>query len=158
MMRLSSCRRSSPKDDGVSTILEYITISGIIMVLMVILMLTLNSVFLEGPRDLVSYHSFVDIGNGVSTKLVDLYVIAPYYDVNPSYLNSMQTSIDIPNDVAGGSYSVDLTNGNVVVSRGSIQSSVPIAGIGLTIPANGSATGMSRKILCYNRMGGGCSP
>ncbi len=53
---------------------EYISITGIVIALMIILMLMMNSVFMEGPRDLVSYHSFVDIGNGVSTRIVDVYV------------------------------------------------------------------------------------
>jgi hypothetical protein len=150
-------------NQGVSTIIEYIAITGIVMAAMIVLMLTMNSVFMEGPRDLVSYHSFVDIGNGVSTRIVDVYVIAPYVKVQQG---SIRTNFNIPAEVARGSYGVDIIppvagspgSETIVVSRGSVISTIPLAGIGSTLGAGGSTTGMGMKVICYNSTGGGCPP
>jgi hypothetical protein len=151
-------------EKGVSTTVEYITISGIIMVTLMILMLVMNSVFMQGPRDLVSYHSFVDIGNGVSTRIVDVYVIAPPPYLDAVKYGNIKTKYSIPDDVARASYSVDITGSrgteNIVVSRGAISSTSSLAGIGSTIGAGGSSSGMGMKVIdyCYNSAGGGCPP
>jgi len=163
-MKWSGLNRESIDEEGVSTIIEYIAITGIVMAAMVILMLTMNSVFMEGPRDLVSYHSFVDIGNGVSTRIVDVYVIAPYVKVEKG---SIRTNFDIPDEVARGSYAVDIIppisgspgSETVVVSRGDVKSTTPLAGIGSTLGAGGGTTGMGMKVICFNSSpDGGCPP
>jgi len=160
-MKQSRSNKATLDEEGVSTTIEYIAITGIVMTLLIVLMLTMNSVFMEGPRDLVSYHSFVDIGNGVSTRIVDVYVIAPYVQVEKG---TIRTKFSIPNEVARGSYSVDLIpalssspgSETIVVSRGSVKSTSPLAGIGSTLGASGSTTGMGMKVICYNFSGGGC--
>jgi len=43
--------------------------------------------------------AFTDIGNGVSTRIVDVYAIAPRDGMN-------STKFDIPDDIAGKDYSV----------------------------------------------------
>jgi len=149
-------------EEGVSTTVEYITISGIIMITLVILMMVMNSVFMQGPRDLVSYHSFVDIGNGVSTRIVDVYVIAPPPYLDAVKYGNIKTKYSIPDDVARASYSVDIPLGteNVVVSRGAISSTSSLAGITSTIGAGGSSSGMGMKVIdyCYNSAAGGVCP
>jgi len=60
-----------------SNIIEYILISSILLIFMVILLTTLNPLLIEGPMDQLTRHAYIDIGNGVSTRMVDLYIIAP---------------------------------------------------------------------------------
>jgi hypothetical protein len=163
MMKQLRSNKAALDENAVSTTIEYISITAIVMALLIVLMLTMNSVFMEGPRDLVSYHSFVDIGNGVSTRIVDVYVLAPFVKVEQG---SIRTKFSIPDEVARASYDVDLTpplagspgSETIVVSRGSVKSTTSLAGIGSTLGASGSTTGMGMKIICYNSSGGGCAP
>jgi len=64
-------------EEGVTRLMEYIIITGVLLVLMIVMIFVVNAVLMEGPADRLRYHAFVDIGNGVSTRVVDLYVIAP---------------------------------------------------------------------------------
>ena len=141
-------------ESGVSSLIEYLIISSILMVLLVILMLNVNTVIMQAPADRLSYSAFVDIGNGVSTRIVDTYVLAP----NEGDLTS---KFDIPDDVAGRSYQVDLetvsNNENIVVSRGDpespLNSHISLSGIGATLPVGGSTTGAGVNKITYNSIG-----
>ena len=66
-------------EEGVTRLMEYIIITGVLLLLMVAMMFTVNTTLMEGPADKLRYHAFVDIGTGISTRIVDLYVIAPVY-------------------------------------------------------------------------------
>ncbi len=52
-------------------------ISGVIMGLLVVLLLLVNTNIMEDPANRLVYVAFTDIGNGVSTRMVDVYAIAP---------------------------------------------------------------------------------
>jgi len=143
-------RRFTSDEEGVTSLLEYVTITGIMMALLVITMFATNAVFMEGPANKLTYHSFVDIGNGLSTRIVDVYVIAPDN-------GTIATEFDIPDDVAGQDYAVDMDgNGGdqvLVISRGGISSRIAIAGIGATMGVTGSTTGGGINRLVYNSSG-----
>ena len=117
---------------------------------MVILMLNVNTVIMQVPADRLSYSAFVDIGNGVSTRIVEIYVLAPGE-------GNITTKFDIPNDVAARSYQVDIqpagADENIVVSRGDIKSSISLSGIGATLPVGGSTTGAGVNQITYNSIG-----
>jgi hypothetical protein len=134
-------------EEGVSTMIEYIIISGILMILIVITLLSVNSLFIERPLQSVTEHGFVDIGNGISTRIVDLYTIAPAE-------GSINSNFDIPDEVAGSGYEVMIsgTNGEemVTVSRGTIVRSVPLSGIGSTLSVSGQTTGTGLNRLSYS--------
>jgi hypothetical protein len=57
--------------------IEYIMISGVLMGLLVVMLLLVNTNIMENPANRLTYVAFTDIGNGVSTRVVDLYSIAP---------------------------------------------------------------------------------
>ena len=168
MMRtLRSSPENSGADRGVSTIVEYIAISSIIVTAMCILMLVMNSAFMEQPRDAVSYHSFVDIGNGVSTRIVDLYVISPYVGSN----GTIRTKFALPVQVAMSGYQVGINppakdpigedipgTEEIVVYRGAIKSTSSLAGIGATLGVGGNTTGGGLNVICYNSSAQGCPP
>jgi hypothetical protein len=130
--------------------IEYIIISGILMVLLVITTLTLTNVLIDRPTDQLSEFAFIDIGNGVSTRIVDLYVIAPIR-------GNVTTDFDIPDEVAGKEYFVTVSNspsGDYVrVYRGQLHRDVSLAGIGATLGVGGSTTGHGMNRISYRSEG-----
>lgn len=139
-------------ESGVTNLVEYVTITGILMVLLIVTIFATNAIFMQGPSDKLAYHSFVDVGNGISTRIVDIYVIAPD-------TGTITTDFDIPDDVAGSDYFVEMTTGEsssdqkVMVSRGDIRSTISIAGIGATMGVTGNTTGRGINRLTYNSSG-----
>jgi hypothetical protein len=131
------------REEGVSTLVEYLMITAILITLMIITMLVLNTVMMQEPSDRLNYYAFTDISNGVSTRIVDVYVIAPFP-------GSLSTKINLPDDVAGKSYYVEITprfinventTDEVIVSRSSVNYHASLAGIGSTLGVVGNTTG-----------------
>jgi len=77
------------RDNAVSTTVNYIVTAGIISVILVITGLIATDVFIVQPADTLMYYSFIDIANGVSTRIVDISSIAP-----PD--GSITTNFDLP--------------------------------------------------------------
>jgi hypothetical protein len=141
------------KDEaGVANLIEYVMISGVLMLLMVVMMLLVNTSIMEGPADQVSSSAFTDIGNGISTRIVDVYITAPYN-------GTISTIFDIPDDVAGKDYFVEIgqgatpTNQDVTVWRGYLSSTVSLAGIGATRGVMGNTTGRGINKISYDSGG-----
>lgn len=137
-------------DDGVASMIDYIIISGILMCLFVILLLLVNTHFMQGPADAITSSSFTDVGNGVSTRMVDTYVIAPEN-------GNISSAFDIPDYIAGSSYSVEILGDSaaqrVTVSRGGISTSIALAGIGSSRAAGGNTTGSGVNRISYSSEG-----
>jgi len=138
------------REGGVSNLIEYVLISGILMVLMVVMMLMVNSTIMEGPINQVSYAAFTDIGNGVSTRIVDVYLTAPYN-------GTISTMFDLPDDVAGRDYFVEIgqtgTSQDVTVSRNYIYSKITLAGVGATRNVTGNTTSRGINKISYDSRG-----
>jgi hypothetical protein len=155
-MRSGDQNRGIPlhKDAGVATLIEYIIISGVLMTLFVVMLLLVNANFMEGPANTLTYFAFTDISNGISTRIVDTYAIAPD-------TGNITSRFDIPDDIAGQGYFVEIGNSvsddptaqTVTVSRGSIVTNVAIAGIGSTRRAGGSTTGTGLNRISYDSGG-----
>jgi len=137
-------------DAGVANLIEYVMISGILMFLMVVMMLMVNTTIMEGPVNQVSLAAFSDIGNGVSTRIVEVYVTAPYN-------GTISTSFDLPDDVADKAYFVEIgqtgTSQDVTVSRDYIYSKVSLAGIGATRGVTGNTTSKGTNRITYDSRG-----
>jgi len=133
-------------NEAVSSMLEYIIISSVLMLLMVILALTITNSVILPPINQYTEYAFIDIGNGVSTRIVDLYVIAPDN-------GNITTLYDIPDDIAGREYFVTIvtatTGDHVTVYRENIQRNVSLAGIGATLKAGGKTTGHGMNKITY---------
>jgi len=138
-----------PREDGVSSLIAYIVISGILMVLIVITMILVSNTVIQRPADQLTYYAFTDIANGVSTKIVDVYAIP-----SDKSAVSITSKLNIPETVAGRSYFVDIQgtgeSQNVIVSGNSISSTVYLSGIGATRSAGGNTTGSGIKQISYN--------
>ncbi len=146
--------RDHHHESGVANLLEYLMVSGVLMILFVIMMLLVNANIMQGPADTLSYYAFTDIGNGVSTRIVEVYSIAPQN-------GTITTNFDIPADVGEEGYFVEiepsenLNDQNIVVWRDTISSNVSIAGIDLTQQgvAMGNTTGGGINTISYNSNG-----
>jgi hypothetical protein len=150
-MKLQAIRDIKMNEEAASHLIEYLTISGVLIILLVITMLTVNGALIEQPRDDLLDHAFIDIGNGVSTRIVDVYVISP--DVG-----DIQTKFDIPDEVAGRDYTVQIApgtdgTGQLTILRGSIQRKMSLSGIGATKEVNGSTTSSGLNQILYNSEG-----
>ncbi len=159
-MRHTGCLRESDKkragkwdsDEAVSTVVEYMNITGILVVMMIILTLLTNSAIIEGPSDNLKYHSFVDIGNGVSVRIVDLYVVSPGN-------GRIVTKFDLPEDVANDDYTVKMDPSatgaaqQIIVTDGNVKSLISISGIGATKAVTGNTTGTGINRIIYDSSG-----
>ncbi|HPD11487.1 MAG TPA: hypothetical protein PLN56_10900 [Methanoregulaceae archaeon] len=144
-------------DRAASGMLEYLFISGVLMVLMVITLLTLSTGIIENPINQLSESVFIDIGNGISTRIVDVFVIAPVSHSRQNNQGNITTLFDIPDDVAGREYFVTINSGStgdyIAISRDNIERKVSLAGIGTTLGVKGSTTGHGLNIILYNSSG-----
>lgn len=136
--------------DAVSSMHEYLIISGILMLMMVILAFSFTTVLIEPQSRQLTEYAFIDIGNGVSTRIVDLYVIAPYN-------GTITTYFDLPDDVAGKDYYVSIsssaTGDYVSVYRDTIKRDVSLAGIGETMGVGGTTPGHGLNRISYRSEG-----
>ena len=139
-------------ESAVANMIEYLMISGVIMALLIVLLLLVNTNIMEDPANRLVYVAFTDIGNGISTRIVDVYAIAPVK-------GTVSTKFDIPDDIAGKEYSVEIGPGanpvdqDVMVSRGSIEAHIALAGIGASKGVAGNTTGRGMNIIRYNSEG-----
>lgn len=139
-------------DTGVASMIEYVMVSGVIMVLFITMLLLVNTNFMEGPVNTLSYYAFTDIGNGVSTRIVDVYAIAPEE-------GNISSNFDLPDDIGGKSYVVEIvgdTSGQkVAISRDYIVSHTALAGVGASKhgQAGGNTTGAGVNRISYDSRG-----
>jgi len=137
MITITSTTNRVDHESGVSQVMEYTIISGVLLLFLVITIPMVNDTFIERPTNILTSHAYTDIGNGVSTRIIDLYAILPYG--NPA---KIATKFDVPDDVAGKDYIIEILPGpadrprdNRIIISGSsgISTTVSLAGIGETI-------------------------
>lgn len=152
-MMSSGLHSKIPRNEtGVANLIEYIMVSGVLMGLLIVMLLLVNTNIMEGPADRLSYVAFTDIGNGISTRIVDVYAIAPRN-------GTIITSFDIPDEVAGKDYFVDIGPGasaadqNVQITRGLVSSQISLAGVGATRGIKGNTTGKGLNKITYDSRG-----
>jgi len=140
-----------------ASMIEYLMITGVIVALFIVMLLLVNTNILEDPANRLAYVAFTDIGNGVSTRMIDVYAISP---VDGTIL----TKFDIPDDIAGKDYFVEVgTRKNQVnflmndqyirISRGFLTTDIGLSGIGASRNVSGSTTGKGINTICYNSSG-----
>ena len=135
--------------------IEYVMITIIMMILLVVMLLLVNGSFMEGPPDTLTYSAFTDIGNGVSTCIVDIYALEPA-------TGNITSAYDLPDDIVGRDYYVEIgsatgevSSQTVTISRGSIVTSVSLSGIASTAQgkALGNTTGAGINRLSFDSKG-----
>jgi hypothetical protein len=151
-MKRGHSHNTQPDDAGVSEMIEYVMVSGVLMVLLVIMLLLVHANFVETPVNTITYSAFTDIGNGLSTRIVDVYAIAPER-------GNISSHFDLPDDIGGRSYLVEISgdaSGQTVdVSRDYIMTHVAMAGVGASKygQAGGNTTGAGVNRVSYDSEG-----
>jgi hypothetical protein len=139
-------------ESAVANMVEYVMISGVLMGLLMVLLLLVNTNIMEDPANRLAYVAFTDIGNGVSTRIVDVYAIVPRD-------GTITTRFDIPDDIAGKDYFIEIGPGanpvdqDVTVSRGFLETSVSLAGVGASRGVAGNTTGRGMNRISYDSGG-----
>ena len=139
-------------ESAAANMIEYIMISGVLMALLIVMLLLVNTNIMENPANRLAYVAFTDIGNGVSTRIVDIYAITPRD-------GTITTRFDIPDDIAGKDYFVEIGPGanpvdqDVMVSRGDLETHVALAGVGASRGVAGNTTGRGMNIISYDSEG-----
>ncbi|MDD5418231.1 MAG: hypothetical protein PHV57_00090 [Methanomicrobiaceae archaeon] len=141
----------APGEDGITNLMTYLIFTGVLLLFLIVTMFTVNAVFMEGPANTLCYHAFVDIGNGISTRIVDIYVVSPDN-------GTIVSKFDIPDDVVGREYLVALDTSQgvdqvVEVSGGSVRTAIHIAGIAETKGVTGRTTGTGLNVITYDSEG-----
>lgn len=135
-------------NSGVSPIVEYIITFVLASFVFSVMLMLSNSMFIEGPQKSVSELQYTDIGNDMTAKVIDTYLIAPKQ-------GNISTVFEMPASVGGNGYSVYVRpskNGwdkEIAVSSlsGDVIMSVTLDGVNSTIPINASARASSQSTL-----------
>ena len=122
---------------GVSTLTGYIVISSVAAILFGIIAITTVGTFIEQPSQIVMRRDFSDVGNEISTKIMDIYIIAPEN-------GKLNTSLRLPLSVARQEYEVgaEAANQDQMVKVSALHTNtevtVTINGIAQTVNVTGS--------------------
>jgi hypothetical protein len=139
-------------DSGITSLLEFVFATKILLVLFILMIFVSHAVFIEHPANTLKWHSYIDIGNGISARIVDLYLVAPQN-------GTISSKFDIPDDVVGYDYYVDVfgseTDQKIEVTDGRLRSKISLAGIGATREVTGQTTGRGLNVITYNSSGVG---
>jgi hypothetical protein len=131
-------------DSGVTAMLEYLITFVFAFIIFTMILSMFDGMFIKGPERTVSTIQFADVGNDVTAKILDTYLIAPAN-------GSVFTVFDMPETAAGKDYMLYiLTSANewdkeiIVHSPHSmLNMSVTLNGVSSTIPIEGSTSSMS---------------
>ena len=154
-MRPGAHHNTQNTEEGVTGLIEYILISTVLMILLVIMLVLVNANFMQGPEYTVTSSEFTDIGNGISTRIVEIYAVAPA-------TGNISSTYQLPDDIVGQGYFVAIGSAPgaqssqvVTVSRGSIITNVSIAGISSSSQgvATGNTTGSGINRISYDSGG-----
>ena len=139
-------------DSAVANMIEYLMCSAVLMGLLVVMLLLVNTNIMQDPANRLIYTEFTDIGNGVSTRIVDVYAIAPEsVQLLPGLISLTilwETGI-----LWRWGQGLTSPEQNVTVYRGDLHSTTAIAGIAATKGTSGDTTGAGMNTICYNSSG-----
>ena len=156
-MKPGHCIKPLHNESAVANMIEYLMITGVIMVLLIVMLLLVNTNIMENPANRLVYVAFTDIGNGVSTRMVDVYAIAPQS-------GNITTKFDIPDEIVGRNYFVEvgdrvnpdnptIFDQYIRVYRNDITADIDLAGIASSRNATGSTTGAGVNEISYDSGG-----
>jgi hypothetical protein len=131
-------------DSGVTAMLEYIITFVFAFIIFTMMLSMFDGMFIRGPEKTVSAIQFADVGNDVTAKILDTYLIAPA-------TGNVSTVFAMPGTAAGRDYELDIrTSANgwdkeIIVHSPYTQMnmSVTLNGVNSTIPILGSTSSMA---------------
>jgi hypothetical protein len=131
-------------DSGVTAMLEYIITFVFAFIIFTMMLSMFDGMFIKGPERTVSAIQFADVGNDVTAKILDTYLIAPA-------TGNVSTVFDMPETAAGKDYMLEIrTSANgwdkeIIVHSPYTQlnMSVTLNGVNSTIPIEGNTSSLS---------------
>jgi hypothetical protein len=137
-------QKANYDDSGVTAMLEYIITFVFAFIIFTAMLSMFDSMFIKGPERTVSTVQFADVGNDVTAKILDTYLIAPSS-------GNVSTVFDMPQTAAGKDYMLDIrTSANgwdkeivVYSTYTDLNLSVTLNGVNSTIPIVGSTSSLS---------------
>jgi hypothetical protein len=151
-MKRGHSHKTQPDDGGVANMIEYVMITAVIMTLFIVILLQVHANFVKTPTDKITYSAFTDIGNGLSTRIVDVYAIAPD-------TGNITSNFDLPDEIGGRNYVVEISGSEkgqtVDIWRDDIRAEMGLAGIGASQHgrAKGNTTGAGVNKVRYDSEG-----
>ena len=156
-MKTGQISNPIPNELAAANMIEYLMVTAVLMALLIVMLLLVNTNIMEDPANRLAYVAFTDIGNGISTRMVDVYAISPVD-------GTIFTKFDIPDDIAGNDYFVEVgTRQNQVnflmndqyirISRGYLTTDIALSGIGAYRNASGSTSGKGMNRISYDSEG-----
>jgi hypothetical protein len=120
---------TSCSDTANSNLIAYIIFSGILMVIILIMLVYVTPLLIEAPTEQMTQTAFIDIGNGMSTAIVDTYAFSNMFDSS-----TLTTKVSIPTKVLGKEYDITIKgNGTITqISRDQNSASIALPGISLS--------------------------
>jgi hypothetical protein len=124
--------------------LEYLMTFVFAFIIFTMMLSMFDGMFIKGPERTVSIIQFADVGNDVTAKILDTYLIAPAS-------GNVSTVFDMPETAAGRDYTLEIrTSANgwdkeiIVHSPYSmLNMSVTLNGVNSTIPIVGNTSSMA---------------
>jgi Flp pilus assembly pilin Flp len=138
-------------ETGVTPMVEYIITFIIASILFMLMLAIASTIFIDGPQRTVSRIQFTDIGNDLTTKIVDTYLVYPQS-------GEISTTFDMPMTVAGKDYWVDINRSinnpedkEIIVYSpyNDVSIYVTLNGVNSTVPVNGSTSSLSDTHVIY---------
>jgi hypothetical protein len=141
-------------DSGVSPVVEYIITFVVASIIFTTMLVISNGLFIEGPQKTVSQLQFTDVGNELSAKMIDTYIVAPKD-------GSVSTEFDMPSSIAGRSYFVNVQKSKNVWDKeiavssesGDVIMKVTLNGVNQTIPLTGKTSSHNTTHRIYYSTG-----
>lgn len=131
-------------DRGATSAMEYILTFIMASFIFSLFILNFNSLFINNPQYVVTQNQLADIGNDVSTKVIDTYLVAPND-------GKVITYFDIPGKVAAGNtYQIDVVQSgidrelSVFTDDHRVCVNNTLNGASITIPIKGSTSSVGR--------------
>lgn len=146
---------------GVNFVLEYILTFMIASIIFSIMLMMANGLFIQSPEKIVSKVQYTDIGNDLTAKIIDTYLIAPTLPDS----GNVSTVFDMPYTIAGNSYYVNVVPSSnswdkwdkeVVVKSPSsdVAIKVTLNGVNSTIPVSGNTSSSSESHRIWYTLSG----
>lgn len=133
-------------DSGVTAMLEYLITFVFAFIIFTMMLSMFDGMFIKGPERTVSTIQFADVGNDVTAKILDTYLVAPA-------VGNVSTVFTMPQTAAGKDYTLEIrTSANgwdkeiIVHSPYSmLNMSVTLNGVNSTIPIVGNTSSMAQS-------------
>ncbi len=143
-------KRFFKDEEGVSIMVEYVLLSLIAILFLMIISINSDAIFIENANDVVIENQFSDVGNMMSTMITDMYVILPAN-------GKIEIDYTIPAKAGKDDYIInaDIAMSDQIIEVISLTSGkkvrVTIGGIANTMPINGTASSSASKhVISYD--------